>query len=135
MKSLCYGRLSHTYDEALFIISITSSRYRVATAQTQRKFMHMYNYAHTALHSNAITVQFNGTSCLSPDPFLIFEGGARQSLTIIIRIPWRCLFHGTERYGTERNAGLFHGTDKCDHGTINLINIRIFNTERPYKDM
>ena len=21
----------------------------------------------------------------------------------------------------ERNAGLFHGTDKCDHGTINLI--------------
>ena len=43
----------------------------------------------------------------------------------------RCLFHGTERYGTERNAGLFHGTDKCDHGTINLI----LNTERPYKDM
>ena len=32
-----------------------------------------------------------------------------------------CLFHGTERYGTERNAGLFHGTEKCDHGTINLI--------------
>ena len=39
--------------------------------------------------------------------------------------------NGTERYGTERNAGLFHGTDKCDHGTINLI----LNTERPYKDM
>ena len=33
----------------------------------------------------------------------------------------RCLFHGTERHGTERNAGLFHGTDKCDRGTINLI--------------
>ena len=32
-----------------------------------------------------------------------------------------CLFHGTERYGTERNAGLFHGTDKCDRGTINFI--------------
>ena len=32
-----------------------------------------------------------------------------------------CLFHGTERHGTERNAGLFHGTDKCDRGTINLI--------------
>ena len=27
-----------------------------------------------------------------------------------------CLFHGTER-----NAVLFHGTDKCDHGTIILI--------------
>ena len=27
----------------------------------------------------------------------------------------------TERNGTERNAGLFHGTDKCDNGTINLI--------------
>ena len=25
------------------------------------------------------------------------------------------------RSGTERNAGLFHGTDKCDRGTINLI--------------
>ena len=37
------------------------------------------------------------------------------------RFIWWCLFHGTERYGTERNAGLFHGTDKCDHGTINLI--------------
>ena len=24
------------------------------------------------------------------------------------------------RNGTERNAGLFHGTDKCDYGTINL---------------
>ena len=23
--------------------------------------------------------------------------------------------------GTERNAGLFHGTDKCDHGKIILI--------------
>ena len=34
---------------------------------------------------------------------------------------WPCLFHGTERHGTERNAGLFHGTDKCDRGTINLI--------------
>ena len=32
-----------------------------------------------------------------------------------------CLFHGTERHGTEQNAGLFHGTDKCDRGTINLI--------------
>ena len=32
-----------------------------------------------------------------------------------------CLFHGTERHGTERNAGLFHGKDKCDRGTINLI--------------
>ena len=29
---------------------------------------------------------------------------------------WWCLFHGTER-----NAGLFYGTDKCDNGTINLI--------------
>ena len=29
---------------------------------------------------------------------------------------WWCLFHGTER-----NAVLFHGTDKCDNGTINLI--------------
>ena len=29
--------------------------------------------------------------------------------------------NGTERHGTERNAGLFHGTDKCDRGTINLI--------------
>ena len=25
------------------------------------------------------------------------------------------------RNGTERNAGLFHGTGKCDLGTINLI--------------
>ena len=39
----------------------------------------------------------------------------------ISRARWRCLFHGTERHGTERNAGLFHGTDKCDRGTINLI--------------
>ena len=45
-----------------------------------------------------------------------------------IRLMRWCIFHGTERYGTERNAGLFHGTDKCDHGTdkcdhgtINLI--------------
>ena len=34
---------------------------------------------------------------------------------------WWCLFHGTERNGAERNAGLFHGTDNCDNGTINLI--------------
>ena len=34
---------------------------------------------------------------------------------------WWCLFHGTERNGTKRNAGLLHGTDKCDDGTINLI--------------
>ena len=27
----------------------------------------------------------------------------------------------TERNGTERNAELFHGTDKCDHKTIILI--------------
>ena len=26
----------------------------------------------------------------------------------------------TERNGTERNAGLFQGTDKCDQGTIIL---------------
>ena len=38
-----------------------------------------------------------------------------------IQSSWWCLFHGTERNGTERNAGLFHRTDKCDHGTINLI--------------
>ena len=25
------------------------------------------------------------------------------------------------RNGTERNAGLFHGTDKCDRGTIILL--------------
>ena len=36
----------------------------------------------------------------------------------------------TEQNGTELNAGLFHGTDKCDNGTINLMQcIRIFNTE------
>ena len=38
-KSLCYGRLPYTYDDkALFIFSITSSQYHVATAKTQRRF-------------------------------------------------------------------------------------------------
>ena len=32
----------------------------------------------------------------------------------------------TEWNGMERNAGLFHGTDKCDN---ERFNIRIFNTE------
>ena len=32
-----------------------------------------------------------------------------------------CGVYFTERNGTERNAGLFHGTDECDRGTINLI--------------
>ena len=34
---------------------------------------------------------------------------------------WWCLFHRTERNGTKRNIALFHGMDKCDNGTINLI--------------
>ena len=46
--------------------------------------------------------------------------GAQVGLAAHSALGW-CLFHGTERYGTEWNAGLFHGTDKCDHGTINLI--------------
>ena len=33
-KSLCYGRLSYTYDEVLFIFSITNLQYRVATAKS-----------------------------------------------------------------------------------------------------
>ena len=44
------------------------------------------------------------------------------------------ILYFTERNGTERNAGLFHGMDKCDNGKIKL-NIRIFNTERIHIDM
>ena len=69
-KSLCYGRLPYTYDKALFIISITSSRYHVARQWrfSSRPLLHMYNYAHTANHSYAIIVQFgNSNGRGSPD--------------------------------------------------------------------
>ena len=62
-KSLFYGCLLYTYNEALFMFSITSSRYHVATAKTQRKFSsHMYNYVHTAHHSYAIIAQFGNSN-------------------------------------------------------------------------
>ena len=54
-KSLCNDRLPYTYDEALFIFSITSSRYRVATAKTQPRFSIIIVIdAHNTHHSYAI---------------------------------------------------------------------------------
>ena len=33
--SLCYGRLPYTYDEALFVFSITSSRNQIVSGKTR----------------------------------------------------------------------------------------------------
>ena len=43
-----------------------------------------------------------------------FRGGVRTNHSVARGSPlfWWCLFHGTERNGTNLNAGLFHGTDK-----------------------
>ena len=63
-KSVLWSPALH---EALFIFSITSSRYRVATAKIQRRFsiiIAIAAYAHTAHHIYAIIAQFgnsNGT--------------------------------------------------------------------------
>ena len=90
-KSLCYGRLPYTYDEALFIFSITSSRYHVATAKTQRRFsshcctciiMCIPPTTVMQLSRSLKIPMVQVVDALIPDPFPIFEGGVRQRQTI-----------------------------------------------------
>ena len=83
---------SPALHEALFIFSITSSWYRVATAKTQRRFSiiiaiaaHVYIIMHIPHLCNYCAVwkfQWHKSLMrLSPDPFPIFEGGVRQCQT------------------------------------------------------
>ena len=90
-ESLCYGRLPYTYDEALFIFSITSSRYRVGTAKTQGRFsshcctciiMGIPPITVMKLHRAVRKFQLHKSLMrVTPDPFPIFEGWVRQRQT------------------------------------------------------
>ena len=90
-ESLCYGRLPYTYDEALFIFSITSSRYRVGTAKTQGRFsshcctciiMRIPPITIMKLHRAVRKFQLHKSLMReTPDPFPIFEGWVRQRQT------------------------------------------------------
>ena len=86
-KGLCYSQLPYTYDEALLIFSITSSRYRIDTAKTadiQYLLLQMYNYVHpsTTVMQVLCSLEIQWHKSLmrvSHDLFPIFEGGVRQS--------------------------------------------------------
>ena len=47
--------------------------------------------------------------------------GATETKSEFVHCWRRCGVYFMEWKGTERNAGLFHRTDKCEHRTINLI--------------
>ena len=90
-KSLCYGHLPYTYDEALFIFSITNVWYRVTPTKTQRIFsshcctciiMCITPTTVMQLSSSLEIPMAQVVDAFSPDPFPIFEGGVRQHQTI-----------------------------------------------------
>ena len=95
-KSLCYGRLPYTYDEAVCIFSITSSRYRVATNKTQRRFSsHCCTYGpryRPPRLGNYRTVwkfQWHRCTCpLTPSRYLRVGSGNTNLCATFIWLPW-----------------------------------------------